>query len=145
MAYPYTYNFNYYIGDAYHFVLYPKNEDGTSFNLDGYDVKLSIAEVRGDPSTEIVSLIPQKSSNPGRVYCFIDPSSGKNLINPIYYYDVELYKDGDKVYSFLTGQISTQNEVTISYQNVQIEETNVIIDGGIPTSIYYQIFDGGTP
>jgi hypothetical protein len=36
MAFPGTYNFNYYRGDTHQFVLSPKNSDGTVFQLDSY-------------------------------------------------------------------------------------------------------------
>ena len=144
MAYPYTYNFNYYSGDAYHFVLYPKNDDGTSFDLINFSSQFTISGIRGNIASQKLVLYPEVETNPGRIYCFIDSVNGALLTDPVYYYDVEI-KNGDEVYTLLTGQITTQNQVTISYQDVSIQEQDVIIDGGIPTSIYYQIFDGGTP
>lgn len=143
MAYPYVYNINYYTGDTYQFVLYPKNEDGTTLNLSGFTATFTIAPQRGAASSTIV-LTPQINLNPTRIICTIDSNSGLSLINPVYVYDIEV-SDNDETYTLLTGQINTQNHISISYQNIEIVESDVIIDGGIPTSIYYQVFDGGTP
>ena len=63
MAYPYVYNINYYTGDTYQFVLYPKNEDGTTLNLSGFTATFTIAPQRGAASSTIV-LTPQINLNP---------------------------------------------------------------------------------
>lgn len=144
MPYPYTYNIDYYIGDTYQFVLYPKNDDGTSFDISGFTAKWTIATSRGNPSAQVVTLFPQITLDPSRIYCYLDSYNGSLLTNPIYLYDIEISKQ-DESYTLLTGQITTENQVTISYSNIEIIESDVIIDGGIPTSIYYQVFDGGTP
>lgn len=143
MAYPYVYNINYYTGDTYQFVLYPKNDDGTTLDLSGFTSTLTIAPQRGAVSSTLI-LSPQITLDPTRILCSIDAISGGSLVNPIYFYDVEV-SNGSDTYTLLTGQINVQNQITVSYQDIQIEESDVIIDGGIPTSIYYQVFDGGTP
>lgn len=143
MAYPYVYNFNYYIGDTYQFILYPKNEDGTTLDLSGFTASFAIASQRGSSSSTLI-LTPEINLNPTRIVCTINSTNGLALTNSIYLYDIEV-SNNTEVYTLLTGQINTQNQVTINYQNIEVVESDVIIDGGIPTSIYYQVFDGGTP
>jgi len=143
MAYPYVYNFNYYVGDTYQFILYPKNEDGTTLDLSGFTASFAIASQRGSNSSALI-LTPEINLNPTRIVCTINSTNGLALTNSIYLYDIEV-SNNTEVYTLLTGQINTQNQVTINYQNVEVTESDVIIDGGIPTSIYYQVFDGGTP
>ncbi len=142
MAYPYVYNINYYSGDTYQFVLYPKDQDGLTLDLNNFTAKLTIAPQRGIGNSTLI-LNPEITLNPTRVLCSIDSINGSTLTNPIYFYDVEV-SNNSEVYTLLTGQINTQSQVTISYQDIQVQESDVIIDGGIPTSIYYQVFDGGT-
>jgi hypothetical protein len=47
MPFPGIYNFPYYLGDTYTFVLHPKNSDGTPFDLSDYTAKFFIADRRG--------------------------------------------------------------------------------------------------
>jgi len=55
MAFPGTYNFSYYRGDTYQFVIRPKNANGTTFALDAYagNAAFTIANVRGSTGTQI--------------------------------------------------------------------------------------------
>lgn len=53
MAFPGTYNINYYKGDTFEFNVYPKNSDGTVFNLNtdpAYTPTFTIATKRGSGS-----------------------------------------------------------------------------------------------
>ena len=53
MAFPSTYNFSYYRGDTYQFVIRPKNANGTTFALDDYEnVDFTIANVRGSAGVQ---------------------------------------------------------------------------------------------
>lgn len=59
MAFPGTYNINYYKGDTYEFNVYPKNSDGTTFNLNtdpAYTPTFTIATKRGSASTVATAL-----------------------------------------------------------------------------------------
>jgi hypothetical protein len=85
----------------------------------------------------------------------ITPDFGSLLTGASYVYDIEIVdmSEPDKVYSFVTGNISVQQQVTKrssqQYQNpgalFVTDQADVIINGGIPTSVFYSIFDGGTP
>jgi hypothetical protein len=110
MAFPATYDFNYYKGDTFEFRIYPKKNDGTVFDLSPYrnqptnfanqpdDVtdteapydgaQFTIAEVRG--ATKIVNNLPvavvpiecfaRVSDDNTFVQCAIRPPEGEQLI-----------------------------------------------------------------
>lgn len=112
MAWPYTYNFNYYVGDLYQFVIYPK-EDGQQFNLNGYNSLFVIATERGNSNSIAISASPQISASPSRLICTIYPQYGNFLTGASYIYDVEISKN-DQTYTLLTGTISTQSDISKS-------------------------------
>jgi hypothetical protein len=53
MAFPGTYNFNYYRGDRNEFIVRPKNTDGSPFDLGDYGLvgSFTIADKRGSTRT----------------------------------------------------------------------------------------------
>lgn len=52
MAYPGTYDINYYKGDTFEFRIYPKDTSGSTFNLTGYlPPKFKISNIRGGTAT----------------------------------------------------------------------------------------------
>ena len=57
MAFPGTYNFSYYRGDTYQFIIRPKNANGTTFALDDYagNAVFTIANRRGSTGTQVVA------------------------------------------------------------------------------------------
>ena len=85
----------------------------------------------------------------------ITPEFGSLLDDSSYVYDIELIdlSNPEEVYTFVTGNINVQQQVTRrtleQYQNpgalFVTDRADVIINGGIPTSVFYSIFDGGTP
>lgn len=109
MAWPYTYNFNYYVGDLCQFVLYPR-DSGEQFNLSGYSALFVISTQRGNANAIVLSASAQVSSSPSRVLCTIYPNTGKVLTGSSYVYDIEIYKN-DESYTLLTGTISTQLDI----------------------------------
>ena len=155
MSIPKEYDFNYYAGDSYQLVLYPKNEDGTQYDLSNYSGLFTVSIQRGNPETDIFSIPVQISASPSRIIAAINPESGVLLSGASYVYDIELVDSEypDEVYTFVTGNIGVQQQVTRrtleQYQNpgalFVTDEADVIINGGIPTSVFYSIFDGGTP
>jgi hypothetical protein len=56
MAFPGTYNINYYKGDTYEFRIYPKDAEGNAFPLGDYEGSetFTIANVRGELATTTV-------------------------------------------------------------------------------------------
>jgi hypothetical protein len=122
MAFPATYDFNYYKGDTFEFRIYPKKNDGTVFDLSTFYIptnyantpddvtdtvapydsaQFTIAEVRG--ATKIVNGIPvavvpikcfaRVSDDNTFVQCAIRPSDSVELsAGTEYVYDVEVKK-----------------------------------------------------
>jgi len=110
MAWPYTYNFNYYVGDLLQFVLYPKQED-EEFSLSGYTSLFVVATERGNPNAVVISASPQMSASPSRLLCTITPQNGMLMTGASYLYDIEITK-GNETYTLMTGTISTQLDVS---------------------------------
>lgn len=122
MAFPGTYNINYYKGDTLEFRIYPKDASGAVFPLDNYDltngVKFTIAPQRGtDGVADQVEAFAEISLDRTYISCAIPPSAGNQLDPAIQYvYDVEISKVGsagyDYTYTLLTGTITITDQVT---------------------------------
>jgi hypothetical protein len=114
VAFPGTYNFNYYRGDTYEFKIYPKTADGSTFSLSGFDAAFTISPARGSASRTVA--YAQKSSDNTHIVCAITPDmtlpAGGSLV-----YDVEIRKQQDTPYSLVftlvTGTISITDQVTL--------------------------------
>lgn len=111
MPFPYIYDFRYYSGDLYQFVMYPKNEDGTQFDLSDKTALFSIATERGNLDAIVISASPQISASPSRLLCTILPNQGSLLTGASYVYDIEIRDDSEEVITFLTGNITVQQNV----------------------------------
>lgn len=121
MAFPGTYNFNYYKGDTYQFRIYPKDSSGALFDLTGYDLntgaKFTVSTARG--AAGVANQIPCTAviaTDLSHIECTIEPGDG-NLLNAgtTYVYDVEISKTvsgNSYVYTLLTGTISVTDQVT---------------------------------
>jgi hypothetical protein len=118
MAFPATYDFNYYKGDTFEFRIYPKKNDGTVFDLSAFyvptnfaslpdDVELdslpahapydsaqfTIANARGSAATEVRKGFARVSDDNTFVQCAIRPTEGNLLLaGTEYVYDVEVRK-----------------------------------------------------
>lgn len=119
MAFPASYNISYYKGDVYEFILYPKNSDGTEFDLSGYEVEFAIARQRGATPTESYLAHSEIIESNNTVTCVVYPSVGNLLTAGVtYYYDVKITKTaivGSLVeninYTIVTGTISITDDV----------------------------------
>ena len=113
MAFPGTYNFNYYRGDTYEFVIRPKNPNGAEFQLDSYTARFVIASARGaSPSFAVEAQAVINSTN-DTVTCTILPGVGAQLSGgTTYVYDVQITSGPSVVYTLLTGSITVTNDVT---------------------------------
>lgn len=113
MAFPGTYNFNYYRGDTYEFKVYPKTADGSAFSLSGFEGAFTISTARGSTSRTIG--YAQKSSDNTHIVCAITPDMTLPAATSLVY-DVEIRKQQDTpyslVYTLLTGTISITDQVT---------------------------------
>lgn len=125
MAFPGTYNFDYYRGDTFRFVISPKDSTGTAFDLSPYysagvrDAIFTIADARG--SDRSLVLTSNGSSDLGcaidtsndTITCTITPTGGRDLEGgETYYYDVEIYNGAALRYTLLTGTVTVQDDVT---------------------------------
>lgn len=116
MTFPATYNFNYYQGDIYDFVLRPKQSNGEVFDLTGYSGLFTIATERGNLASVIgSSQTASVNSNLGTVTCRITPKFGSSLTGNSYIYDVQIRNintAASSVYTLATGTISVTRDIT---------------------------------
>jgi len=118
MAFPANFNFNYYQGDKYEFVIRPKNANGDNFDLTGYTGLFTIATARGNASSTIGTKNAAVNATSGTVTVAIDPAFGRTLTGNSYLYDVEVSASGvsgSSVYTLLTGVISVTRDITNTY------------------------------
>lgn len=112
MAFPATYNFNYYKGDTYQFVVRPKNSDGSSFSLTGFTAIFTIATARGTGATQYEATASVDSVN-NLVTCTISSTLGATIpSSSTYVYDVEISNSASIVYTILTGTMNITEQVT---------------------------------
>lgn len=127
MAFPGTYNFDYYRGDTFTFVISPKDSTGTAFNLSAYkkttsptrDAIFTIADARGSnrnfslTSNGSSDLLASIDTGNNTITCTITSDGGRDLEGgSTYYYDVEIYNGATLRYTLLTGTITVQDDVT---------------------------------
>lgn len=124
MAFPSTYNFSYYKGDTFEFRIYPKNSNGSAFDLSTYaatatppgETKFTIATARGaaGASSNPVAGSAVISLSDNSIVCTITPEKGLLLnAGTTYYYDVQISKSsGAIVYTLLTGSISVTDHIS---------------------------------
>lgn len=111
MAFPGTYNFNYYRGDTLQFTITPKDADGNSFSLTGYSAAFTIANQRGAGATQYSGTTTINTST-NVITCTLAASTGRNLVGgTTYVYDVQI-TNGSVIYTVLTGNISSTNDIT---------------------------------
>lgn len=110
MAFPGTYNYNYYRGDSLEFVVRPKTSNGAPFNLSGYTAEFYLANRRGALGTQTVaSAIVDEEINV--VTCTISPTVGRTLAAGTYVYDIQI-TNGTQVYTILTGSVTVTDDIT---------------------------------
>jgi hypothetical protein len=92
MAFPGTYNFRYYKGDTFEFIIRPKDGSGNAFPLDTYldSATFTIATVRGAGGTRHAGLAVVDTAN-DIITCTITPTVGEDLTPGVtWYYDIEV-------------------------------------------------------
>lgn len=125
MAFPGTFNFNYYAGDTFEFFVYPKNSAGGVFDdLSNYSALFLVATARG-ASASIISSVDATSASAtiqdgDHVSCTILPNGGRQLVDPSYLYDLQIENTSassssfGKVFTLLTGTISVTQDVAVT-------------------------------
>ncbi len=114
MAFPGTYNFSYYRGDTYQFVIRPKNSNGTTFALDAYagNADFTIANRRGSTGTQISATATVDTAN-DIITCTISGSTGRGLVaGTTYVYDVQIDNGAGVIFTLLTGSITVTDDIT---------------------------------
>jgi len=114
MAFPGTYNFSYYRGDTYQFIVRPKNANGTVFTLDDYegDASFTIANRRGSTGTQVSATATVDTTN-HIITCTITPEQGRELTaGTTYVYDVQIDNGAGNIFTLLTGSISITDDIT---------------------------------
>ena len=123
MAFPGTYNFDYYRGDTFQFLITPKTSAGATFALDSYAASgaiFTISSARGDsPSMTINSvddsdkLVATINTATDTITCLIKPNAREDLVGEnTYYYDVEIFNGASLRYTLVTGEITVTDDVT---------------------------------
>jgi hypothetical protein len=117
MAFPGTYNINYYKGDTYEFVLFPRDTAGNSLNLEDYTVKFTVSSARGEAGVASQQeCYTSKNTEDGSILCVIRPADSADFVaGTTYVYDVEISKTGTSYpvnYTILTGSVSVTEQVT---------------------------------
>ena len=114
MAFPGTYNFSYYRGDTYQFIIRPKSENGATFPLDAYDgnAVFTIADKRGSSGTQITATAVINTTD-DIVTCTIEPAQGRQLSGgTTYVYDVQIDNGAGVIYTLLTGTVSVTDDIS---------------------------------
>ena len=114
MAFPGTYNFSYYRGDTYQFVIRPKNANGSVFTLDDYSDGsiFTIANRRGSTGTQVVATTAVDTTN-HIITCTMTPEQGRELsAGTTYFYDVQIDNGAGNIFTLLTGSITVTDDIT---------------------------------
>jgi hypothetical protein len=139
MAFPGTYNINYYRGDTFEFRVYPKDSVGNQFSLvDFTQFRFTITNVLGEqvaggPVKVTINAFASEKNNQ-YILCAITPENGALLqAGQTYFYDVEIGRIStpyDFVYTLLQGTITVSEQVTLPFavpnppQNVLVSFTS---------------------
>jgi hypothetical protein len=112
MAFPGTYNFSYYRGDTFSFIIRPRDAVGDPFPLEGFDAAFTIADARGASPVESYEAEAVVNTVDNIVTCTISAGVGRNLTtNKTWVYDVEI-NDEVSVFTLLNGEITVQDDIT---------------------------------
>lgn len=114
MAFPATYNINYYQGDTYQFVVRPKTSAGEIFPVTSsiYNSYFRIDTQRGRTDGNGIEATASVGDN--SVTCTITPTIGNSLVaGTTYYYDVSIENKTDPniIYTLLTGTITITADI----------------------------------
>jgi hypothetical protein len=116
MAFPASYNFSYYQGDRYEFVLRPKQANGEIFDLEGYTGLFTVATDRGSLAAIIgTSQTASVDANAGTVTVVIEPNFGTTLTGNSYLYDIEIRNSASNVFTLATGVIGVTRDITNTF------------------------------
>jgi hypothetical protein len=110
MPFPVSYDINYYKGDTFELLLYPKDSSGTALNLSGYSGLFTISTVRGDAGI-VVGNGSASVVNGSAVFCTIPANTGSAFLASSYVYDIQM-SSGSIVYTLLTGNVNVTQDIS---------------------------------
>jgi len=111
MAFPGTYNFNYYRGDTFNFTILPKDSNGVIFDLTGYTATFTIATASGPGATQYAGTTSIDLTT-DKITCTLPSNIGRSLVGgTTYVYDVQI-ASGAIIYTLLNGSIAVTNDIT---------------------------------
>jgi hypothetical protein len=113
MAFPGSYNFNYYRGDTATFVVRPKTSTGSAFDLTGYTASFVVANRRGSTGTQYVCTATVDATT-DIVTCTITPTVGRTIAPGTYVYDVQITNvtpNTDGIYTILNGTVTVTDDI----------------------------------
>jgi hypothetical protein len=111
MAFPGTYNFNYYRGDRHEFVVKPKDSNGATYDLDDFNgASFTIANKRGTGSTKYNASATINTST-DTITCVVLPAIGSQLSAGTYVYEIQITADSSTVITLLTGSITVTDSI----------------------------------
>lgn len=116
MAFPATYNFNYYRGDTFEMLVTPKTSSGAPFTMpEGFSAYIDIAKVRAaTASNQTISRLAADLTVDGASIKFVIPGSVGITMSSgqTYVYDLEIRRASDgTTYTLMTGSITVTDNV----------------------------------
>lgn len=113
MAFPGTYNIEYYEGDTYEFIIYPKTANGAVYSLINQTALFTVANSTGASPSFAAAGSAVIDPTYSYITCRILPSVGRSLVaGTTYYYDVQIQNGVENVHTLLKGTISVTADVT---------------------------------
>ena len=112
MAFPGTYNFNYYRGDTFSFIIKPKDGNGDPYPLAGFTAAMKIANQRGSGGIQKTATATVNAVD-NIVTCTISPTTGRELTTAnAWVYDVQISDGNATIFTLLNGTITVTDDIT---------------------------------
>lgn len=113
MAFPGTYNFDYYRGDTHQMVINPKTSTGANFDLANYTAAYTVASTRGSGGVQYEQTATVDTLL-DTITCTITSEDGRLLIPGTYVYDVQISDSlvPPTIFTVLTGTIIVTDDIT---------------------------------
>jgi hypothetical protein len=114
MAFPSVYNFPYYRGDTYDFILRPKNNNAEPFDLEEFDkILFTIATAPGETGLLVGKAEAVINASANYINCRIPSEFGTLMSGASYVYDIEITDTSSSTtYTLLTGRITVTQDVS---------------------------------
>ena len=111
MAFPGTFNFNYYRGDTNQFVIRPKTANGAAFDLTGYTASAQMRKYSGSSTFTTFTSSISVPNTLGKIIISLTSNQTVDLKPGRYVYDVVITRDGVKT-RVIEGMVLVREGVT---------------------------------